>query len=66
MDGIFTEGDKAVQMLATQLQMKERQKINRLDHIEREAYDNVRYGSIRRILLNTTAINSGAYSYGRA
>ena len=33
---------------------------------EGEAYDNVCYGSIRRILLNTTAINSGAYSYGRA
>lgn len=66
MPGIFTEDDKAAQMLATQLQLKERQKIKRTEHIEREAYDNVCYGSIRRILLNTTAINSGAYSYGRA
>lgn len=66
MVGIVTEGDKTAQMLATQLQLKERQKIKRHEQIEREAHDNVRYGSYRRILLASTAISSGVVRYGRA
>ena len=66
MVGIVTEGDKAAQMMATQLQLKERQRIKRHEHNEREAHDNVRYGSIRRIMLATTAISSGVVRHGRA